>query len=107
MAEIREVDRVALKAGLADGSMILIDVREAHEYAAGHIPGAHSMPLSTFDPHQLPLNSGKRIVFSCRSGRRTLEALAVAHAAGVGVDTHYPGSMLDWLQSGEPVETGG
>jgi rhodanese-related sulfurtransferase len=76
---IIDVDRATLKQGLNDGSILLIDVREAHEYAAGHIPHAISRPLSTFDPAALP-KTDKRIVFSCNSGRRTLQALSLAQA---------------------------
>ncbi len=45
-----DLDRDTVKRGLSDGSMLVIDVREQHEYAAGHIPGAVSHPLSEFDP---------------------------------------------------------
>ena len=47
---IVDLDRQAVKAGLQDGSIVLVDVREPHEFAAGHIPGSVSMPLSVFDP---------------------------------------------------------
>jgi len=40
-------------------------VREPHEYAAGHIPGAINLPLSRFSPGQLP--SGKPIVLVCQA----------------------------------------
>ena len=35
-----DLDREAVKSGLADGSLVLVDVREPHEFAAGHIPGS-------------------------------------------------------------------
>jgi rhodanese-related sulfurtransferase len=94
-----------LKKGLADGSMILVDVREANEYEAGHIPGAIFQPLSTFDPAALPNEPGKRVVLSCRSGRRTLLALEQAQNAGRSdITTHFGGGMLAWDAAGEPVE---
>src|ERR1700678_2289428 len=72
-----------LKTGLADGSIVLVDVREPHEFAAGHIPGSSLNPLQSFDPDALPpAEVGKRIVFSCRSGRRSITALGLAQAAG-------------------------
>lgn len=95
-----------VKQGLADGSMLLIDVRESDEYAAGHIPGSVSVPLSTFSADALPDAGGRKIVFSCNSGGRTLRALAVAQAAGLDLHTHYKGSFKDWLAHGEPVNTG-
>lgn len=45
-ATVIDLDRETIKRGLADGSVVLVDVREPHEFAAGHIPGAVSLPLS-------------------------------------------------------------
>ncbi len=104
MAGVR-VDVVSLeevKQGLADHSIHLVDVREPHEYAAGHIPGALNMPLSAFDPAALP--SDKPVVLSCQSGRRTLQGLQMAQGAGrADIHTHFEGSLNAWLQAGEPV----
>lgn len=95
-----------IKKGLADNSILLVDVREPNEWEAGHIAGAVLFPLSTFDAAALPDPQGRRIVFSCRSGKRSLTAAAAAAAGGVTVDAHYAGGMLDWVQRGEPVATG-
>ena len=97
-----DLDREAVKRGLREGSMVLVDVREAHEFAAGHIPGAVSNPLSTFDPSSLP--DGKRIVFSCAAGVRSVRAIEFARAAGRDIREHYKGGFKDWAASGEPVE---
>ena len=40
--QVVHLDRDAVKQGVEDGSMLVIDVREAHEYEAGHIPGSVS-----------------------------------------------------------------
>ncbi len=99
------VTREELKAGLAAGSIVLLDVREPNEFAAGHIPGATNFPLSGFDPARLPRENGKKIVFSCRSGQRTQRAIEMARLGGrADANTHYAGSMLDWVGAGEPVE---
>lgn len=102
---VENVSTEDLKRGLADGSILLVDVREPHEYAAGRIPGAILNPLQSFDPEALPKAPGKRVVFSCRSGKRSLRALELAHAAGrTDIVAHYPGGMLGWQEAGEPVE---
>jgi rhodanese-related sulfurtransferase len=102
---VEVVTRDELKKGLADGSITLFDVREPHEFAAGHIPGATSLPLSRFDPTRLPRDGGKRIVFSCRSGHRTLQAIEMARLGGrMDACAHYAGSMIDWVGAGENVE---
>ena len=102
---VEVVTREELKKGLSEGTIILLDVREPNEYAAGHIPGARLFPLSAFDPAKLPREEGKKIVFSCRSGQRTLKAMEMAQLGGRrDANTHYAGSMLDWVGAGEPVE---
>ena len=99
------VSREQLKQGLADGMILLVDVREPNEFAAGHIPGAALNPLKSFDPKALPNVPGKRVVLSCRSGRRSLDALALAKRAGRSdVCAHYAGGFEEWSKAGEPVE---
>jgi rhodanese-related sulfurtransferase len=97
-----DLDREAIKQGLLEGSFVLVDVREPHEFAAGHIPGAVSHPLSSFDPTALP--EDKRIVFSCAAGVRSVRAIEFAQAAGRDIREHYKGGFKDWAASGEPVE---
>lgn len=100
---VNDLDIEAVKAGLADGSILIVDVREPHEFAAGHIPGSVSRPLSVFDPGGLPNEPGKRIVLSCAAGVRSLRAMEFAQSAGLDVDSHYIGGFRDWVAHGEPV----
>ena len=97
-----------LKKGLDDGSILLVDVREAEEYAAGHIKGALFNPLSKFDPAKLPVApAGKKVVVYCRSGRRSVTAMEQARLAGRrDVDTHFGGGILGWLGANLEVEKG-
>lgn len=106
MVDVVDVARDDVKRGVADGSMVLVDVREAHEYAAGHIPGSVSLPLSTFDPSELAAHEDRRIVFSCAAGVRSMHALAAAQAAGFELNEHYRGGFRDWATSGEAVLQG-
>jgi rhodanese-related sulfurtransferase len=68
-------------------------------------PGSISRPLSTFDPGELPAEPGRRVVFSCAAGVRSVRAIELAQAAGLDVDAHYRGGFKDWALAGEPVET--
>jgi rhodanese-related sulfurtransferase len=101
---IVDIDLDDVKRGLANGSMLVVDVREPHEFAAGHIPGSISHPLSAFDPAALPVEQGKRIVFSCASGVRSRRAIEFAQAAGLDLNEHYKGGFKEWSAAGEPVE---
>ena len=93
-------------SGLETDTILLVDVREAHEFEAGHIPGSVLVPLSIFDIASIPEVAGRRIVLSCRSGRRSLTAAEMAFEQGLAIDAHYAGGFLDWVQHGQTVETG-
>ena len=99
-----DLDLDEVKQGLADGSLALVDVREPHEFAAGHIPGSLSHPLSSFDPGALPVGEGKRVVFSCAAGVRSVRAIEMAQAAGLDLREHYRGGFKEWAGMGEEVE---
>ena len=100
---IVDLDREAVKRGLADGSIILVDVREPHEFATGHIPGSVSLPLSAFDPDAIPNEPGKRVVFSCAAGVRSARVLEFVQDMGLPLREHYKGGFKDWAQAGEEI----
>ena len=102
-ARIVDVDLDEVKRGLEDGSMLLVDVREPHEFAAGHIPNSVSHPLSSFDPAALPVEDGKRIVFYCAAGVRSVRAIEFAQAAGLELREHFAGGFREWSLAGEPI----
>lgn len=101
---IRDLDLDEVKAGLGDGSLMLVDVREPAEFAAGAIPGSVSMPLSRFDPRILP--QAKRVVFSCAAGVRSVRAIEIARSAGLDMREHFGAGFKGWARAGEPVEPG-
>jgi rhodanese-related sulfurtransferase len=98
------LDRDTVAAGLDAGTMTVVDVREPSEYAMGRIPGSVSMPLSRFSADELPSDDGKRVVFSCAAGIRSIQAISLAQDAGLPLKEHYRGGFKDWLANGLPVE---
>ena len=100
-----EVDSAVAELGeLAGGRAV--DVREADEFADGHVPGAVNLPLSAFKAEQLPPPSEVPVVLMCRSGRRAGQALAIVEATGRTDVGLYPGSMIEWTEKNGPVVTG-
>jgi rhodanese-related sulfurtransferase len=100
-ASSREIGHDELIQALRDQSVVVVDVREPHEFAGGHIPGAINLPLSRFQPEQLPV--GKPAVLICQAGGRSRSALRRAHAAGATEARHYARGMSDWRARGGPV----
>jgi rhodanese-related sulfurtransferase len=93
--------------GIARGRYLLVDVRELNEVAAEAYPDAVVLPLSSFDPAELPDPAGKEVVFACRSGKRSVTASLAAQAAGLPYGAHLAGGILGWKAAGLPVKTGG
>jgi rhodanese-related sulfurtransferase len=60
------------KALVQRQAAVIFDVREPHEFAEEHIAGAHSLPLSTLDPQQLPAD--KIAILYCGAGKRCCNA---------------------------------
>ena len=99
-----ELTAQELDAMLRTGDAVVVDVREVDEFAAGHIPGAINMPLSTFQPSKLPVTGAKKLVLTCLGGKRSGMALDKCGVAQAAVDTHLAGGFGAWESAGLPVE---
>ena len=64
--EVERIGREELLARLAAGDVVLVDVRPAEEYAAGHIEGARSIPLAELESRLAELPDDAEIVAYCR-----------------------------------------
>jgi rhodanese-related sulfurtransferase len=91
--------------GLTEGKMLLVDVRELNETAVERYPGAVIVPLSSFDPADIPDPQGKQVVFACRSGKRSVTASQAAQESGLPYDSHLAGGILAWKAAGLPTES--
>lgn len=100
----REVTAQELADMMAANQALIVDVREADEFAGGHIPGSINMPLSAFQPGRLPAPQGRQLVLTCLGGKRSGMALDKCAAAQASVDTHLAGGFGAWANAGLPVE---
>jgi len=82
----------------------LIDVRDPHEWAAGHIEGARSVPLDQLraDPEaELPQQT--TLVFICAKGARSLTAAKLAERFGYETIYNVDGGTAAWARAGLPL----
>ncbi|HEX4041525.1 MAG TPA: rhodanese-like domain-containing protein [Xanthobacteraceae bacterium] len=102
---VRDLTPQQVARGLEEDRIILVDVREPNETALERIPGSVLMPLSAFDPAAIPEPEGRDVVFSCRSGRRSVTASLAAQEQGFAYSSHLAGGILEWKAAGLPIET--
>ena len=105
--QVKDLTPEDVSKGMADDRYLLVDVREPNEVAVEAYPGAVVVPLSSFDPLEIPDPQGKQVVFACRSGKRSVTASLAAQAAGLAHDKHLAGGLLAWKAAGLPTKTGG
>jgi len=98
-----DLDHETFAAAVETGEVTVVDVREPHEFKAGHIPGSVNLPLSRFSPSELPATSDKTAIIVCQAGARSRKALHQALAAGRTDLKHYPGGMAEWRARGRSV----
>jgi len=103
---IHEIDPDAATAVLAEADVV-IDVREADEYAAGHIAGAINIPRGLLEfrlSSAAELDSrALRVVLYCKtSGRAALSAVAMADMGYLDVHS-IAGGYDGWVAAGKPV----
>lgn len=103
---VRNLTVQEVKAGMDAGRILLVDVREPDELAAESIPGAVEMPLQSFDPGDLPDPGDRQLVFSCRSGNRSVTASLMAQAAGLPYNAHMVGGIRAWKEAGYDTKKG-
>lgn len=83
-----------LKQLLQQSEPLIVDVREPFEFSMGHIDGATNIPLGQIPGHIDELRMlEKPIIFYCRSGMRSGQA--VSFLGGLGVKDIYNGGGLE------------
>lgn len=76
--------------------VFLLDVREVHEYRAGHVEGAELIPVGVL-PYRLPdVDYDKEIIVMCRSGNRSTEACQILRNRGFQNVRSLRGGLISW-----------
>lgn len=82
---------------------VLLDVREAAEWKAGHASSARNVPLGELGVRLDSLPRDRRLVVVCRSGGRSARATALLVRSGFDA-VNLDGGMRAWAAAGLPVE---
>ena len=103
---LEPVSRLALLERLRDGSVTLLDVRPADEFARGHLPGALNIPLDQLDAALGSVTQNVPVVAYCRGPYCVLSYEAVAYLRARGIDAmRLEDGYPEWKAAGLPVET--
>ena len=89
---------------LTQSDALVIDVREPHEYAAGHVPGAISIPQADLALHVSELPRDRDLLVVCEGGTRSLRAARFLKQVGFPKVTNLAGGTAAWRAAGQPTE---
>lgn len=90
---------------ISGGTAVLVDIREADEFARRHVAGAVSQPLSRLEAAHLSVDPGRDVIFTCRSGMRTAGACDRLAARVSGPAFVLEGGVDAWDKAGLPLAT--
>src|SRR5262249_39796967 len=105
---IEIIGRDELAARLDRGEVVVLDVRPAAEYAAGHIAGARSVPVTELRRRLRALPEDADVVAYCRGPYCVYADEAVRGLAGGGDrGRRLAGGVPAWMRGGPPIAAGG
>ncbi len=85
-----------LRQAVANGSHLVIDVREPDEYASGHVPSAINMPVGSLPQAAAALDHDAQILVICQSGHRSVTASKRLMKAGFTQVRNVTGGTSSW-----------
>lgn len=99
------VPEATLKINREDA--IVLDVRETHEWDAGHITGARHIALAQLDKRlsEIDKHKGHPVIVCCASGNRSSSACGILKRAGFEKVFNLAGGLGAWRDAGLPVTT--
>ncbi len=91
---------------IADGGVIVVDVRTADEFQEGHINGAKNIDIMSddFEKELAKLDKTKPVIVHCQAGGRSTRALPVFQKLGFKELIHLDDGFGGWQDAGKPVE---
>ncbi len=98
-----DIDPLEVKAKIDRGDrLVLIDVREPHEYQICNIPQAKLIPLGDLPKRVNELDSAAEIIAHCKSGVRSAKAVDFLKQSGFRKVRNMKGGILAWSDKVDP-----
>jgi hydroxyacylglutathione hydrolase len=91
--------------GSGAGHVMLLDVRGAGEWEAGHIPQALNVPVGELEQRLAEIPRDRPVIVHCQTGARAAMAASILRARGFDDVRQYPGGFAEWRAAGQPVES--
>ncbi len=105
MSEVEpEIDVQRLAELQQEGAWVL-DVRQPDEYEAGHVAGAHLIPLGELATRHTEVPTDREVYVICGHGGRSAAATEALNGAGYRA-VNVAGGTQGWIAAGNPVVTG-
>jgi rhodanese-related sulfurtransferase len=95
-----------VSAGEVADDAYLLDVRDDEEWAAGHAPAAHHLPMTEIPLRRDEVPADRDVVVVCRVGARSAQVVAYLRASGWDRVVNLAGGMCAWEAAGRAL-TGG
>jgi len=105
--ELQPVALAEFRKLVREGKVTVIDVRPQDEYAAGHIPGALSIPLAELRKRLSAVPKHRDVIAYCRGPYcvLALEAVTLLRKRGIRA-RRFEGGWPAWRLAGHPAATG-
>jgi hydroxyacylglutathione hydrolase len=103
-APVHEVDQTELDSRPPEA--VLLDVREPHEFASGHVPGARSLPQADLATRLSEVPRDRPIFVICQGGFRSLRAAQFLNQMGFRNVASVNGGTEGWLAAKKTLTTG-
>lgn len=104
LSQVPQIGVMDLAASIKNGGVTLIDVRNANEWAGGHIAGAIHIPLGRLADRLDEVPRTKPIVMQCAGGARSMIGASVLKTHGIDRVINLTGGFGAWSKAGLPVE---
>ena len=93
----------SMTAAQVEDRAYLLDVREPDEWAAGHAPGAHHMPMMEVPARIAEVPTDAEVVVVCRSGGRSGQVTSYLMGNGWDNVRNLDGGMQSWAAAGRDM----